>query len=171
MGAHPPELLAAAARVRLLVLDVDGVMTDGRLHYDAAGAEAKCFHVRDGLGIQLALAAGIQVAVISGRESGAAAARLRELRVPHVYLGHNDKASALAPLLDRLGLAAEAVACVGDDITDLPVMAVAGLGIAVADAHPRVLAAAAWRTTLPGGHGAVREVCDLLLEARSSRDG
>ncbi len=162
----PAELRSAAARIRVLVLDVDGVLTDGRLYYDADGRETKAFHVRDGYGIQRVLAAGITVAVISGRRSGAAAARLAELRVPHVFLGRNDKAAALAELLAVLQAPAETVACVGDDTPDLGMMGGAGLRIAVADAHPDVAREAHWVTALPGGQGAVREVCDLLLAAR-----
>lgn len=160
------KLRSAAARTRLLVLDVDGVLTDGRLHYDADGRESKSFHVRDGLGLQQLMAAGVTVAVISGRRSGAAAARLAELAVPHVHLGRNDKQVVLEGLLRELGLAAEFVACVGDDVTDLPIMRLSGLGIAVADAHPRVRGAADWCTAAGGGQGAVREICDLLLDAR-----
>jgi 3-deoxy-D-manno-octulosonate 8-phosphate phosphatase (KDO 8-P phosphatase) len=160
------ELRSVAARIRLLVLDVDGVLTDGQLHYDAEGRESKCFHVRDGLGVQQLMAAGVTVAVISGRRSGAAAARLAELGVPHVHLGRNDKQVVLDELLRQLNLAAGLVACVGDDVTDLPIMQSSGLGIAVADAHPQVRAAADWCTSAGGGRGAVREVCDLLLDAR-----
>jgi 3-deoxy-D-manno-octulosonate 8-phosphate phosphatase (KDO 8-P phosphatase) len=161
-------LQSAAARIRLLVLDVDGVLTDGSLCYDAAGHESKSFHVRDGYGIQQVLAAGLLVAVISGRRSAAAAARLAELRVPHVHLGRNDKRRVLDELLAGLGLPLDQVACVGDDVTDLEIMGPAGLGITVADGHPAVLAAADWVTTAAGGRGAVREVCDLLLAARQS---
>jgi 3-deoxy-D-manno-octulosonate 8-phosphate phosphatase (KDO 8-P phosphatase) len=160
------ELLAIAARIRLLVLDVDGVLTDGRLWYDTDGRELKSFHVRDGYGIQQLQAAGIGVAVISGRSSGAAAARLAELRVPHVYLGRNDKKTVLDGLLGELGIAAAQVACVGDDTTDLEIMQMCGLGITVADAHPEMLTRAMWITSQGGGRGAVREVCELLLAAR-----
>jgi 3-deoxy-D-manno-octulosonate 8-phosphate phosphatase (KDO 8-P phosphatase) len=163
---QPTDVRKGAARTRLLVLDVDGVLTDGRLLYAADGSESKSFHVRDGYGIQQVLAAGIQVAVISGRPSGAAAARLSELKVPHVYLGRNDKQVVFTGLLGELGLGPQVVACVGDDVTDLPIMALAGLGIAVADADPRVRSAADWCTQAAGGHGAVREVCDLLLDSR-----
>ena len=165
MIAHE-ELLAIAARIRLLVLDVDGVLTDGRLWYDAEGREIKSFHVRDGYGIQQLQAAGIPVAVISGRSSRAAAARLAELRVPHVFLGRNDKKAVLDKLLAELDIAPELVACVGDDTTDLEIMQMSGLGITVADAHPAVLAKAMWTTRQSGGRGAVREVCELLLAAR-----
>jgi 3-deoxy-D-manno-octulosonate 8-phosphate phosphatase (KDO 8-P phosphatase) len=162
----PRELRTVAARIRLLVLDVDGVLTDGRLYYDADGRETKSFHVRDGYGIQRVLAAGLLVAVISGRASAAAAARLAELRVPHVFLGRNDKRQVLEQLLAELGIPVASVACVGDDVTDLEIMVPAGLGITVPDAHPDVLRAADWVTVAAGGQGAVREVCDLLLAAR-----
>jgi len=162
----PAELRAAAARIRLLVLDVDGVLTDGSLHYDAEGRESKSFHVRDGYGIQQAMAAGLTIAVISGRHSPAAAARLAELRVPHVFLGRNDKRAVLDQLLAELGVPANELACVGDDVTDLDIMAVAGLAITVADAHPDVRASADWTTAADGGRGAVREICDLLAASR-----
>jgi 3-deoxy-D-manno-octulosonate 8-phosphate phosphatase (KDO 8-P phosphatase) len=145
---------------------VDGVLTDGRLHYDADGRESKSFHVRDGYGIQQVLAAGLPVAVISGRHSPAAAARLAELRIPHVFLGRNDKRQVLDQLLAKLGLSMADVACVGDDVIDLEIMGPAGLGITVSDAHPDVLRTADWVTVNGGGRGAVREVCDLLLSAR-----
>jgi 3-deoxy-D-manno-octulosonate 8-phosphate phosphatase (KDO 8-P phosphatase) len=160
------ELRAVAAGIRLLVLDVDGVLTDGRLHYDSDGRETKSFHVRDGYGIQQVLAAGLLVAVISGRRSAAAAARLAELRVPHVYLGRNDKREVLQTLVAELGIPLPNVACMGDDVTDLEIMQLAGLGITVADSHPDVRRAADWITDAAGGRGAVREVCDYLLAAR-----
>jgi len=160
------QLRAAAARIQLLVLDVDGVLTDGRLLYDADGRESKSFHVRDGYGLQQAMAAGVTVAVISGRHSPAAAARLAELRVPHVFLGRNDKRAVFDQLLAGLRVPASDVACVGDDVTDLDIMALAGLGITVADAHPDVLRAADWVTLAGGGRGAVREICDLLVASR-----
>jgi 3-deoxy-D-manno-octulosonate 8-phosphate phosphatase (KDO 8-P phosphatase) len=161
-----PELRAVAARIRLLVLDVDGVLTDGRLYYDADGRESKAFHVRDGYGMQQLMAGGVAIAVISGRRSAAAAARLEELKVAHVQLGRNDKRTALDELLGRLAIPADAVACVGDDVTDLEIMGLAALGITVADAHPAVRRAADWVTEAGGGQGAVREICDLLLASR-----
>jgi 3-deoxy-D-manno-octulosonate 8-phosphate phosphatase (KDO 8-P phosphatase) len=166
---EPGKLRAAAARVRLLVLDVDGVLTDGRLLYDADGRESKSFHVRDGYGMQQAMAAGVTLAVISGRRSPAAAARLAELGVPHVFLGRNDKDAVFEQLLAELGIPASDVACVGDDVTDLGIMALSGLGITVADAHPDVLRAADWVTAAGGGRGAVREICDLLVASRQPR--
>jgi 3-deoxy-D-manno-octulosonate 8-phosphate phosphatase (KDO 8-P phosphatase) len=166
--APDPELLRRAARVRLLVLDVDGVMTDGRLHYDAEGREFKTFHVRDGYGIRRLMDAGVTVAVISGRLSGSASGRMADLGIRHVLLGREDKDAALTELLATLGVDARDVACVGDDAPDLPVMRRVALPIAVADCHDSVAGLAAWRTTLPGGAGAVREVCDLILAARAA---
>jgi 3-deoxy-D-manno-octulosonate 8-phosphate phosphatase (KDO 8-P phosphatase) len=160
------QLRKRAAEIRLLILDVDGVMTDGRLHYDAEGREFKSFHVRDGYGIRQVMSAGIAVAVISGRRSQSAAGRMAELGIRHVMLGRDDKAAALDELLTTLALPATSAACIGDDEPDLPVMQRVALPIAVADCHPCVVHAAAWRTSLPGGAGAVREVCDLLLAAR-----
>lgn len=163
-----PELLRRAAPIRLLILDVDGVMTDGRLYYDAEGREFKGFHVRDGYGIKQVMAAGIEVAVISGRASQSAAARMADLGIRHVLLGRQDKSAALDELLAALDIGAASAACVGDDLPDLPIMRRVGLPIAVADCHPALCSEILWRTSQPGGAGAVREVCDLLLAARAS---
>lgn len=157
-----------AARVRLLVLDVDGVLTDGRLYYGARGEALKAFHVRDGLGLKLLAAAGITVAVISGRRSGMTARRCRELGVRHLLQGVEDKLTAFQRLRERLGMSSTVCACVGDDVPDVPLMREVGLSFAVADAHPQARSAAHVITRLPGGRGAVREVCDYLLEARRS---
>jgi 3-deoxy-D-manno-octulosonate 8-phosphate phosphatase (KDO 8-P phosphatase) len=157
---------APLAAIRLLVLDVDGVMTDGRLHYDASGESGKTFHVRDGYGIKALLAAGIDVAVISGRKSPAVSRRCKELGIRHLHQGIDDKAPVLAQLLATLDIPLRQCACVGDDRPDMPLLAQAGLAVAVADAHPEALAIAHRRTRLPGGAGAVREVCDWLLAAR-----
>ena len=161
-------VLERARRVRLLVLDVDGVLTDGRLHISASGEETKVFHVRDGSGLVAIQRAGITVAIISGRDSPAVTRRATELGIRHVHQGVADKGALLERLLDELGIAAEETACVGDDTPDAPMLRRAGLAIGVADAHPALLAAAHWVTKSNGGHGAVREVCDLLLSARSS---
>jgi 3-deoxy-D-manno-octulosonate 8-phosphate phosphatase (KDO 8-P phosphatase) len=152
-----------AATIRMLVLDVDGVMTDGRLHFGPRGEALKLFHVRDGLGIKQVTAAGIEVAVISGRKSKMVDVRCRELGVEHVYQGTKDKLAELERLCGRLNIPASACACVGDDLPDVPVMRKVALAFAVADAHPEARHAAHLITKLPGGHGAVREVCDYLL--------
>ena len=162
-----PDVREQAARIRLAVFDVDGVFTDGRLYYGADGVELKAFHTRDGHGIKELKRAGIQVAVISGRRSEAVTRRMQELGVTHVFQGCNDKLPVFEQLLEQLGIAAEDTACIGDDTPDLPLIQRAGLGIAVSDAHPMVRAAAQFTTRAGGGHGAVREVCDLILTARN----
>jgi 3-deoxy-D-manno-octulosonate 8-phosphate phosphatase (KDO 8-P phosphatase) len=156
---HPSE-------VSLVVLDVDGVLTDGRLWYGPDGETHKAFDVRDGHGIKRLIAAGIGVAVISGRRSAAVTARMRELGVSDVAQGVSDKAHALAELLKRNAVDAKRVACLVDDTPDLGLMQAVGLPAAVADAHPEVLAVASHVTRAPGGRGAVREFCDFLLASR-----
>jgi 3-deoxy-D-manno-octulosonate 8-phosphate phosphatase (KDO 8-P phosphatase) len=155
------------ADIRLLVLDVDGVMTDGRLYLGPDGESQKCFHVHDGHGIRALMAAGIEVAVLSGRRSLAVQRRCEELGVKHLHQGLEDKAAEFTGLRSRLGLSARECAYVGDDAPDVPVLKLVGLAVAVADAHPLALAQAHRRTRLPGGAGAVREVCDWLLTARA----
>ena len=164
----PPACLTTrlARRLALLVLDVDGVLTDGGLWFGARGEVLKRFHVRDGHGIKLLQAAGIQVAWISGRRSTAVAARARELGVRLVLQGAADKSRALDQLLRRLSISDTQVACVGDDTTDIPLFVRAALAVAVRDAHPLARRAAHCRTELPGGQGAVREVVDWILAAR-----
>ena len=161
--------MTPAAEIALLVLDVDGVLTDGRLWYGPDGETHKAFNVRDGHGIKRLVEAGIGVAVISGRRSHAVTARMRELGVNDVAQGVGDKARALAELLKRNAIEARRVACLVDDTPDLGLMAAVGLPAAVADAHPEVLAAAGHVTRSPGGQGAVREFCDWLLASRGVR--
>ena len=157
------------AKIELLILDVDGVLTDGRLYFGNRGEALKVFHARDGHGIKLLMAAGVRVAAFSGRRSAAAAARLRELRVPSIVQGCSDKLAALHGLTERFGLNPLNCACIVDDTPDLPLMSAVGLSAAVADAHPIVLAAAHWVARSPGGSGAVRELCDVLLRARAKQ--
>ena len=157
----------ALAAIRLLVLDVDGVLTDGRLRYGPEGELIKVFHVRDGYGIRALAAAGVQIAVISGRSSTAVARRCLDLGLSEVQQGIADKAGAFSALIARLGLQARDCACIGDDTLDVKMMRQVGLAIAVADAHADARRAAHRRTRLPGGAGAVREVCDWLLAARA----
>ena len=165
----PGAFLPALRRVQMLILDVDGVLTDGRLFYGARGESLKVFHVRDGHGIKQVAAAGITVAIISGRRSAAVAKRARELGIRHVAQGVNDKLEALTRLSTARSIALDHCACVGDDTPDAPMLQAAGVAIAVADAHADALAHADLVTTRPGGHGAVREVCDWLLDARRTR--
>jgi 3-deoxy-D-manno-octulosonate 8-phosphate phosphatase (KDO 8-P phosphatase) len=152
--------------IRLLVLDVDGVLTDGRLYYGPRGEALKVFHVHDGHGIVQLRRAGIEVAVISGRRSPMVSARCRELGVRHVHQGVADKLSVFERLCARLRLRPSACACIGDDLPDLALMRRVALAFAVADAHRDVRRAAGIVTRLRGGRGAVREVCDHLLRLR-----
>lgn len=155
--------------IRLLVLDVDGVLTDGRLYFGPRGEALKVFHARDGHGIVQLRRAGLAVAVISGRRSPMAAVRCRELGIAHVHQGVADKLAVFTRLCARLKISPAACACVGDDLPDLPLLNTVALSFAVADAHPTVRRAAGHVTRLPGGMGAVREVCDLLLTAATAR--
>ena len=165
-AAQPRTRAAALSGMRLLVLDVDGVLTDGRLLYGERGEIGKSFHVRDGHGIRVLQNAGVAVAVISGRRSMAVQRRCCELGIRHLSQGVGDKGAALEALLGALGVEARHCICVGDDEPDVPMLRRAGLAVAVADAHASALAVAHRRTRLPGGAGAVREVCDWLLAAR-----
>ncbi len=166
MSGLPAHARALAADVRMLVLDVDGVLTDGTLYYGADGEVLKGFHVRDGFGVKLLLSEGIDVAVISGRTTPALSRRLADMRVAHAFVGRDDKSAAFDELIATLRVPEAQVAYVGDDVLDLPVLRRVGLPIAVADAHPLVRAEAAWITSAAGGGGAAREVADGLLEAR-----
>jgi 3-deoxy-D-manno-octulosonate 8-phosphate phosphatase (KDO 8-P phosphatase) len=159
---------ADASTIRLLILDVDGVLTDGSLYYSAGGEEMKVFHVRDGQGIKLVQKAGIEVAVISGRNSPAVSSRCRELGIRKVAQGVEDKLSVFNAFRTELELPSSACACIGDDLPDISIMEEAGLAFAVADAHPVARQTAHYVTSLAGGRGAVREVCDLLLKDRSA---
>jgi 3-deoxy-D-manno-octulosonate 8-phosphate phosphatase (KDO 8-P phosphatase) len=160
-------VLERARRIRLLVLDVDGVLTDGRLYFSAEGEALKVFDVRDGYGLVALQRAGVTVAIISGRDSPAVLRRAAELGIRHVRQGVGDKAAELEALLGELGIPAEETACIGDDAPDLPILRRAGLSIAVADAHPSVRDEVHWVTSQGGGRGGVREACDLLLSAKS----
>jgi 3-deoxy-D-manno-octulosonate 8-phosphate phosphatase (KDO 8-P phosphatase) len=160
---------APLARIRLLILDVDGVLTDGRLYFSAHGEALKVFHVRDGHGIKLLLAAGVGVAAFSGRRSRAVAARMRELGVRHLVQACKDKVAALHRLTQRLDIDPLQCACIVDDTPDLPLMSAVGLAAAVADAHPVVRSAAHWIAKANGGEGAVRELCDAILRARAGK--
>lgn len=154
------------ALARALVLDVDGVMTDGGMYYGPAGEVLKKFNTRDGMGIRLVREAGLHVAFITGEETEIVRARARKLKVRHVYTGVERKGVELDSFLKRVRVEASRVVYVGDDLNDLPALRKAGIPVAVADAAPAVLKAACWVTRRAGGAGAVREVCDALLAAR-----
>jgi 3-deoxy-D-manno-octulosonate 8-phosphate phosphatase (KDO 8-P phosphatase) len=160
----PRALLARAARVRLVLLDVDGVLTDGRLYYGEQGELMKAFDVKDGHGI-VRLRDQVDFGVISGRPGKATQKRLEELRFKHLIFGQLDKQAGYAQL-GHLGLGDDEVAYMGDDVNDLALLARVGLSAAPADARPEVLAAVHFVTRAPGGRGAVRELCDLILAAK-----
>ncbi|MBM4207124.1 MAG: 3-deoxy-manno-octulosonate-8-phosphatase KdsC [Gammaproteobacteria bacterium] len=167
---HQPDqqILAKAEKLKLLILDVDGVLTDGRLFFDNQGAEYKCFHARDGHGMKLLQQTGVRIAVISGRQSNSVALRMKNLGVEYVFQGHENKRAAFAELITTAGVTAEQCAYMGDDLLDLPIMRRVGLSIAVQDANFAVKERADWCTSLVGGQGAVREVCDLIMQAQGS---
>jgi 3-deoxy-D-manno-octulosonate 8-phosphate phosphatase (KDO 8-P phosphatase) len=152
------------AGIRLIAFDVDGVFTDGRIYIADDGTESKAFNTQDGYGIRRVIEAGIQVAVISGRQSAAVEKRMSELSVEHVFLGCRDKVAAFEALLSNLGIRASQCAYAGDDLPDLDLLSMAGVAFAVANAHADVKAACDFTTTRPGGFGAVREICDLVLD-------
>ena len=159
-----------ALNVRLLALDVDGVLTDGRLYFAEDGQEFKTFDTQDGHGIKMLQAAGIEVAIITGRTTKLVQRRAGNLGIHHLLQGREDKLVALRELTGELGIALDEVAYVGDDCPDLPAILAVGLGVAVANAHAELRARADHVTTLAGGRGAVREVCDLLLQAQGRYD-
>lgn len=161
------DILARAKRVKLLIMDVDGVLTDGRIYYGANGEIGKAFNVRDGLGIKRLLRLGIAVAVISGRDSAATRARLAELGVEHIYMAIKDKAACYNSLKEQLGVQDEEVAYIGDDLPDLEMLKLVGLGVAPADATEVAVAAARYITKNGGGYGAVRDLCDLIEQAHA----
>ena len=153
--------------IRLFAMDVDGILTDGTLHISSDGTETKSFSVLDGMGISRLLRAGIAVAWISGRLSGATTVRAAELKIPHLIQGRTDKRAALENLAAQLGLAASACAYMGDDDIDAPALAWAAIGATVPGAMPAALDAADYVTQRAAGYGAVREVCEHLLAARA----
>lgn len=153
-------------RVKLLVTDVDGVLTDGRLHYGPEGETKKSFHVRDGKGMRMLIEAGVEVAVITARGSATVERRMAELGVTQCVIGCSDKGKAIETMLSSLGVAAEDAIFVGDDVQDLPALKRVGLSVTVADGHPEVKAEVDWITQAPGGRGVIRELADLLLASR-----
>jgi 3-deoxy-D-manno-octulosonate 8-phosphate phosphatase (KDO 8-P phosphatase) len=165
---RPVDELAAA--VKLLILDVDGVLTDGGLYYDSEGRVTKRFHVQDGLGIKLAQSLGLGVAVITGLKHGAVESRVRELGITEYHAGHVDKVPLMREICGRLECAPQEVAYLGDDWVDAGVMRAVGLPMAVRNAQPEILSLARWVSTLSGGQGAVREAVMFLLRCRGQFD-
>lgn len=158
------DILEKAEKIKVVIFDVDGVLTDGRLYLTEEGKEIKAFHSRDGHGMKMLQGSGVQIAVITGRNSPIVAHRMVDLGVEHVYQGQCEKLPAFIELMAKLNLAADQAAYVGDDVVDLPVMRRVGLAIATQDAHAFVKQHAHWQTPSRGGHGAARDVCELIME-------
>jgi len=159
-------LVEKASRVRMLVLDVDGVLTDGRLYFDNQGNELKTFSTRDGLGMRALLTQGIGLALITGRQSRIVEQRAAQLGVTHVYQGRTDKLNAFNELLSETGMEEQTICFAGDDWIDIPVLDRAGLAVTVPEADDLVKSRAHWVTSRDGGNGAVREICDLILASQ-----
>ena len=162
------DILAKAAQIKLVVFDVDGVLTDGSLFIGDDGQEYKAFHSRDGLGMKLLRKSGVEIGIITARTSEVVKHRMENLDIEHVYQGRLEKLPALEELLAKLGVSFEQTAYVGDDVVDLPVMRQVGLAIAVQDAHPLAKQHAHWQTPHGGGRGAARDVCELIMEAHNT---
>lgn len=164
-------LEARLARVALLSMDLDGTLTDGGLYYTEDGGELRKYHVRDGMGIKMVQAAGIQTAIITMSTTPAITRRAERLAIEHLVLGSHDKVAALTAICQEMGTGLDQVAHIGDDVNDLPLLRVVGCPVAVGDAIDPVKAAAIWVTPSQGGRGAVRDLCDRLLAARSVMAG
>ncbi len=164
------DILHKAAQIKLIIFDVDGVLTDGRLIFGDDGQEYKAFHSRDGHGMKMLQASGVAIGIITGRSSKVVEHRMRNLGIEHVYQGRLEKLPAFQQLIAKLELQPEQVAYVGDDVVDLPIMLRVGLAVATADAHALVTRHAHWQTPSKGGHGAARDICELIMEAQGTLD-
>jgi len=162
------DIMARAARIKLVIFVVDGVLTDGGLFMDKDGHEDKKFNSRDGHGMKMLQQSGVEVAIITGRNSSVVEHRMQGLGIRHVYQGQQDKREAFNKLLAELNISAEEVAYVGDDVVDLPVMRKVGLAVAVQDAHALTRQHAHWQTPNGGGRGAARDLCELVMEAQGT---
>lgn len=160
--------LTRAKRVRLMLFDVDGVLTDGRLWYGPSGEALKAFHVLDGHGVKMLAQSGVAVAILSGRSSPAVAQRATELGITHVLQGVDDKLAAFGPLAARLGVTADQAGFMGDEVADLPLLRRCALACAPRQAHPLVLKHAHYVARAPAGSGAAREVCEFLMRAQGT---
>jgi len=160
------DILERGRQVRLVIFDVDGVLTDGSLFLGDDGQEYKAFHSRDGHGMKMLQLTGVEIGIITGRTSRVVELRMKSLGIEHVFQGQRDKLPAYGELKQKLGLTDAEIAYVGDDVVDLPIMRQVGLAVAVKDAHPLVKQHAHWQTPSPGGRGAGRDVCELIMSAQ-----
>ena len=170
-GSVSKDVFQRAANIRLLICDVDGVMSDGLIYMGNHGEELKAFNVRDGYGIRCLITSDIEVAIITGRNAKLVENRAKTLGITHLYQGQSNKLVAFEKILSDLSLSPSQVAYIGDDLIDWPVMEKVGLSVAVADAHPLLLPKAHYMTRIAGGRGAVRELCDLILQAQGKLEG
>ena len=168
MPFSAPDALQRARRIKLMIFDVDGVLTDGRLWYGASGEELKVFHSFDGHGLKMLAASGVPCALLSGRRSAAVAARAAELGIGHVLQGIDDKRKEYRLLLERAGLAAEETGFMGDELVDLPVLTRCGFACAPREAPEAVRSRVHYVATAAAGHGAAREVCELVMRAQGT---
>lgn len=164
------ELLEKAKKIKCLICDVDGVLTDGLLYIDNHGNELKAFHVQDGMGLKLLMAAGIEVAVITTSQNAVIDHRMKQLGIRHYFKGQVDKNDAYKQLKSRLGLKDEDFAYIGDDLPDLAIIRQVGFGVTVPNAVPQIKEFASWQTEQRGGRGAVRELCELILNAQQAQE-
>jgi 3-deoxy-D-manno-octulosonate 8-phosphate phosphatase (KDO 8-P phosphatase) len=167
---YPSNVLKAAQKIKLLLLDVDGVLTDGRLYYGNSGEELKAFDIQDGLGIKLLQRGGIKVGIITGRTSSLLKRRAQELDIQPLIQGREDKLTALNELLEDMDITLEEIAFVGDDLPDLVVLLRVGLGITPANGNHILASQALWQTKKSGGNGAVREVAELILTVQGKME-
>lgn len=164
------DIIDRAKKIKLVIFDVDGVLTDGRLLFGDDGQEYKAFNSKDGHGMKMLQKTGVDVAIITARQSEVVNHRMKNLAIKHVYQGRKDKLPAFKILIDKLNLHADEVAYVGDDVMDLPIMIRVGLAISVDDGHPMSKKHAHWTTPSKGGRGAAREVCELIMNAQGTLD-
>ena len=162
------QLIESASKIRLLLLDVDGILTDGKLYFSNSGEESKAFHSLDGHGIKMLMRAGVAVGIITGRKSTIVTNRASDLGIDILYQGREDKIDVLTEIIATTGITADAIAYAGDDLPDLPVLQAVGLSFSVPGAHPDLKGAVNVITTRPGGEGAVREITDFILSSQAN---
>ncbi|QOL26901.1 3-deoxy-manno-octulosonate-8-phosphatase KdsC [Thalassotalea sp. LPB0316] len=167
-GNVDPQVLDKAKQIKLLVCDVDGVFSDGRIYLGNEGEELKAFHTKDGFGVKALIESGVEVAIITGRRSNIVANRMKALNVKYIVQGQEDKLPALNDIIELLTLEPKQVAYIGDDVADIACIEHVGLGVAVNDAHPQAKVKADFITFTPGGFGAVRELCDLIMAQQNT---
>lgn len=168
MNLIAQHIVEKAKLIRLVIFDVDGVLTDGSLFYGDDGQEYKAFNSRDGHGMKMLQNSSVEIGIITGRTSSVVNHRMENLKISHIYQGQTDKLPAFESLMEKLDLRPEQIAYVGDDVIDLPIMLRVGLAITVADGHPLAKQHAHWTTAKSGGHGAAREVCEFVMEAQGT---